>query len=62
VLLCVIDAEGAKTMPRCAVGAKKYAACEGLSAAGHAARESEGSGFQDASSPRIPPETTPVLK
>jgi len=62
VRLCVIDAEGAKTMPRCAVGAEKYAAGEGLSAAGHAVRESEGSGFQDASSLRIPLETTPVSK
>jgi len=62
VLLCIRDAEGAKTMPLCAVGAEKDEACEGICAAGHAARESEGSGFQDASGPRIPHETTPVSK
>jgi hypothetical protein len=61
VLLCVIDTEGAKTMPRWAVGEEKYEAWEGIPAAGHAARENEGRGFQDASSARIP-HTTPVSK
>jgi hypothetical protein len=62
VLLCILDTEGAKTMPLCAVGEEKDAACEGISTAGHAAREREGSGFQDASSPRIPHETMPISK
>jgi hypothetical protein len=30
MLLCVLDAEGAKTMPLCAVAEEKYEACEGI--------------------------------